>query len=1092
MSGSDFAWLLILWIVAIPGVAAADTNPALDVYAIPQQRVQIADGRTMNLYCQGSGSPTVILEAGAGGSTLEWRWVQRDIARITRVCAYDRAGMGFSDPGPLPRTAGAVVADFSALLWAAKIPPPYVLVSHSLGSYFVRLYADLHPEDVVGMVLIDPSMEYQDSRFGKVSPKFADLLRKEEAVARECLRLAEAGKLTADAPIFKECTYDYSPDPAFSPALAQVQIKRRLSVAFRSALLSEIHEMEPADSRELQAARRTYGTMPLIVLTQSPETPEAYPGLSVQQVDSMNRLWMQMHDELAALSTRGSNRLVNNSGHYIQKDRPDVVIGAVREVVDAAHIALPVDGLRAPAKIVVDHSGIPHIYAASIRDAYFVQGFNAARDRLWQTDLWRKRGLGLLAKSLGPAYVEQDRAARLFLYRGDMDNEWAAYAPGARDVAEAFVAGINAFVAAVQRGDQPLPVEFKLTGSTPDTWSADDVVRIRSHGLIGNLGSEVERAQVACLAGLEADGLRSKLEPAHVTRIPSGLDPCVVPKDVLKDYELGTGAVRFNRAAGPAPEGSNNWVIAPSHSTTGRPVLANDPHRLLSIPSLRYIVHLDAPGLSLIGAGEPALPGVSFGHNGRAAFGLTIFEVDQEDLYVYALKPGAPDSYRYGRGWEPMRVVDETIEVKGAPARRVQLRFTRHGPVIRLDEKAGRAFAVRSVWSDPGTAPYFNSTWMPGIQSWDQFLRMRDRWGGPPLNYVYADVQGNIGWAPGARVPVRPNWDGLLPVPGDGRYEWRGFLSGKQLPAQYNPAKGWFATANEMNLPAGYPAQQRKISFEWANRSRIDRIESVLGGRAKLSLDDSLALQTDSHNSLSGSLISLLAPLTSNDPLVAQSLALLRSWDRDETATSTAATVYQVWTTRYLRPMTVRRVTPAAVHELIGAGPLDAVIDYLKKPDARLGPDPRHARDELLLDSLGKAVAELKQRFGPDISTWHWGRLHQMTFAPAVAKLADPQLRTELALPPVELPGSSESPRAASFDEESFAVEAGASVRMVLDVGEWDRSMAINAPGQSGDPSSTHYGDLLAPWAQGHYVPLLFSRAAVEGATERVIYLVPR
>jgi len=328
-------------------------------------------------------------------------------------------------------------------------------------------------------------------------------------------------------------------------------------------------------------------------------------------------------------------------------------------------------------------------------------------------------------------------------------------------------------------------------------------------------------------------------------------------------------------------------------------------------------------------------------------------------------------------------------------------------------------------------------------------------------------------------------------VPGDGRYEWHGFLSGKQLPAQYNPGKGWFATANEMNLPAGYPAQERKISFEWANRSRIDRIESVLGGRAKISLEDSMALQTDSHNSLAGSLIPLLSSLTLSDPPVAQFLTLLEGWDLDESTDSVAATVYQLWTTRYLRPMTVRRVAPPSVRELIGAGSLDAVIEYLKHPDARLGVDPRHARDELLLDSLAQAVAELQQRLGPDMGTWRWGRLHQMTFEPAVARLADPQLRKWLTLPSVEVPGSGDSPRAASFNKESFAVEAGASIRMVLDVGEWDRSMAINAPGQSDDPASPHYGDLLSSWAAGRYVPLPFSRAAVEAAAERVLDLIP-
>jgi penicillin G amidase len=780
-----------------------------------------------------------------------------------------------------------------------------------------------------------------------------------------------------------------------------------------------------------------------------------------------------------------------------------LIIAATTASAEVVHRQWSVDGLSAPAKIVIDHAGIPHIYAASVRDAYFLQGFNAARDRLWQIDLWRKRGLGLLARSFGPAYVEQDRAARLFLYRGDMEREWRAYAPGAREMAEAFTAGINAFVAAVRRGEQPLPLEFRLTESQPDTWQAADVVRIRSHGLVGNLDSEVTRAQVACKSGLDTDRLRVKLEPAHVAQIPAGLDPCSIPGDVLKDYELATESVSFRPVtltsdtavamlpgADRAPEGSNNWVIAPARSATGRPILANDPHRRLSLPSLRYIVHLEAPGLSIIGAGEPALPAVSFGHNGNAAFGLTIFEVDQEDLYVYTLQPGHSDRYRYGRGWEPMQVIDEQIEVKGEPARHVQLRFTRHGPVIAVNNSSGRAFAVRSVWTEPGTSPYFVSSWLPGISDWEQFLRMRDHWGAPPLNLIYADVHGNIGWAPGARVPVRPNWDGLLPVPGDGRYEWHGFLTGKQLPVQHNPGKGWFATANEMNLPADYPAQRRSISFEWASRSRIDRIESVLGSNTHVTLDDCMALQTDSHNSQAAALIRLLAALSSPDPLVQRSLELLKAWDHNETTDSVAATIYEDWASRHLIPMTVQRAATANTQTLLEDAEMQAIASYLEHPDARLGADPGHARDVLLLDSLAEAVTELRQRLGPDMSTWSWGRLHQMTFRPAIAALADSQEKTRLILPSLALPGSGDSPRAASY-EPDFSVQSGASVRMVLDVGEWDRSMAINAPGQSDDPASPHYGDLLSAWAQGRYVPLPFSRAAVERAAEQIIELQP-
>src|SRR5579872_1747877 len=342
--------LVTLLLAASPDTfAASGVDPELDIYARPQRLVRLDDGRQMNVFCQGSGSPTVLLEAGAGGSTLEWRWVQSEIAKSTRVCAYDRAGMGFSDAGKLPRTAQAVVADLIALLKAAKIDPPYVMVGHSLGSYYVRLYTDHHLSDVVGMVLVDPSVEYQDTRFAKVSPQFMDSIRQDEKAASECLHLAEAGKLTADLPIFKECTYGYSRDPHFSDELFGVQIKRRLSVNFRATLLSETREMDGTDSEELVAAHRSYGSMPLIVLTQSAESADAPPGVAAEQANAMNELWIGMHEELAALSSRGSHRQVEHSGHYIQRDRPDVVIEAVREVVgEARHASLSGDARSRP------------------------------------------------------------------------------------------------------------------------------------------------------------------------------------------------------------------------------------------------------------------------------------------------------------------------------------------------------------------------------------------------------------------------------------------------------------------------------------------------------------------------------------------------------------------------------------------------------------------------------------------------------------------------------------------------------------------------------------------------------------------------
>ena len=770
--------------------------------------------------------------------------------------------------------------------------------------------------------------------------------------------------------------------------------------------------------------------------------------------------------------------------------------------------ARAVAGLAAPAQLIVDHWGVPHIFAASARDAFFLQGYNAARDRLWQIDLWRKRGLGRLSASFGPAYVAQDRAARLFLYRGDMAAEWAAYDASGREAVEAFAAGVNAYVAEVKAGKRPLPVEFKLTGSQPEAWAPEDILRIRSHALVSNVAAEVTRAQVVCAAGVGADRLRRKLEPAHEIKVPAGLDPCVVPADVLKDYLLATEQVSFEalaqggRHAEASPqvklaqaldayqnEGSNNWVIAPSRTATGRPILANDPHRAVTAPSLRYIAHLNAPGLDIIGAGEPALPGVSFGHNRDIAWGLTIFYIDQEDLYVYETPSSGKnggDAYRYKGKLEPMKVVHETIEVKGEAPRDVVLKFTRHGPVI--DEtpdtgKGGHAFAMRTVWNLPGSSGYFGSSRLWRAKSWADFKAGQEAWGTPPLNLVFADTSGDIGWSAAGLTPVRPNWDGLLPVPGDGRYEWAGLMPEARLPAAHNPPEGFFATANEMNLPAGYA--QAAPSYEWADRSRITRIKEVLAAQPRATLADSMALQTDSHDALSRRAIALLANLSSPDPEVAKALALLKAWDNDERTDSVAAAIYQVWATNHLGHTVVAAVTPQKARLLVGSGQLDAVLTYLETPQAA------STRDAMLLGSLGATVKELRDRLGGDISTWTWGRLHHTRLEPATAVLADRQLAEQMSTGTLQVPGSASSPRAATYRPTDFRQVAGASVRLVMDVGAWDNSVAVNTPGQSADPMSAHYRDLFPLWAAGAYVPLDFSRAAIDRDAELVVSLTP-
>ncbi len=706
-------------------------------------------------------------------------------------------------------------------------------------------------------------------------------------------------------------------------------------------------------------------------------------------------------------------------------------------------------GLEAAAEIIVDEWGIPHIYAGSLHDVFFAQGCNAARERLWQIDLWRKRGLGLLSESFGPAYVDQDRATRLFLYRGDMEAEWAAYGPDARSWSEAFIAGINAYVGLVRSGSAPLPVEFELTASTPALWEAADLVRIRSHGISNNAEAEAIRARVVAAGGTRADRLRRKLEPEHALRIPEGLDPADIPADLMAVYVLATKEVSFappdqagpsdtDRAAEAETQGSNNWAIAPSRTATGRAMLASDPHRVLGAPSIRYVAHLNAPGLSVMGAGELHLPGITIGHNDRIAFGITTFMVDQADVYVYELNPDNPRQYRYAGGWEDMQVVHETVAVKGEAAREVELEFTRHGPVLKLDPEAHRAFALRSVWWEPGAASYFGAARYQTARDWPAFKGALAHWAAASMNFVYADVDGNIGWIPAGKIPKRPNWDGLMPAPGDGRYEWDGFLTPDELPSLHNPARGWVASANEMNLPKDYPAEALNIGFEWADPGRIDRIGQVLSANDRVSIDDSLALQTDVFSNTAMRMVALLAGLRSSDPEVARALHLLKAWDGLETVDSAAAAIAEVWlNNKHLGPQTVAKVTPQAAVALVDIGSPSAGRRRTPRraPDSALGDDPDAARDDLLLASLRSALDEIAERLGPDMATWSWGALHHAHFVPAAAHLAGPELREAMSHGPVGLPGSAYTPCAATFRMEDFAVTNGSSFRMAVDVG---------------------------------------------------------
>jgi penicillin amidase len=746
---------------------------------------------------------------------------------------------------------------------------------------------------------------------------------------------------------------------------------------------------------------------------------------------------------------------------------------------------LNVRGLQQAVRVQRDRWGIAHIYAENEHDLFFAQGFVVAQDRLFQMELWKRAGQGRLAEILGASYVQRDLNARLLRYRGEMDAEYKSYARDTKEILDAFTSGINAYMAEIQEpGGIGLPVEFQLAGFKPEPWKPEDCLnRMAAYSMTGNGASELHNAQLVALLGAEkaAELLdldpRVKLDPAPGIDF-SGLSPALLENLVGSDVPLHFPATPV--------QGSNNWTVSGALTATGKPFLANDPHRVIAEPSLRYIVHLVAPGWNVIGAGEPGLPGVAAGHNEEIAWGFTIFGLDQQDLYLAQLNPADPEQYKTKSGWERMEVKTETILVHGGAGVAVKLKFTRHGPVLWEDGK--RALTLRWVGAEPGTAGYLGSLSLDRARNWQEFEQAMSRWKVPSENIVYADRNGNIGEHSTGLAPLRKNWTGLLPVPESGGYEWSGFVPNRDLPHSYNPPSGFVASANHKMIPENYGYA---VGFQWASPERFLRISEVLRGAAKsghkLGLEDMEQLQNDVVSLPARELQSLLKGAASNTSTAAAKLLL--DWDCAFTTDSQAATLYEFWDAE-LRDALTKLAVPAEGQKVAGKLSLTKTLQEVSRPRvAVFGESPEAARDALLLQSLHAAEVKLSAKLGPDPRNWSWGQLHRVSFYHPLGSMRQGEALFDRG--PIPRPGDGTTVNATYFGGSSFDQLAGASYREIFDLSDWDNAVGVNVPGQSGQPGSPHYDDLLPLWAHGQYVPLRYSKASVDRDTTDVLELRP-
>jgi penicillin amidase len=780
---------------------------------------------------------------------------------------------------------------------------------------------------------------------------------------------------------------------------------------------------------------------------------------------------------------------------------------------------LTVPGLTQPVEIIRDHWGIAHIYAKNENDLFFAQGYNAARDRLFELEMWRRQATGTVAEILGPKEIKRDIGNRLFQYRGDMNTELNWYHPHGAAIIQDFVNGVNAYIDQTDKNPALLPQEFRMLNIKPGKWTPAVVIS-RFNGLLGNLDDEMNTAlAVRALGPDKVKDLQSYQPSDPDLKIDPAIDASLLNRGILDLYDAYRKPLKFTpdellpeyrttktaaavskeielasnqEAVDPRQDmGSNNWVVSGRLTESGMPLVVGDPHRVQEVPSLRYWVHLNAPGWDVIGAGEPSIPGVSYGHNEYGGWGYTIYGADTEDLYVYDINPANPLQYKYGSDWETMKVVHESIPVKGQAAEQVDLKFTRHGPVLFEDKVHHKAYAARAAWLEPGGAPYLASLRIDQAQNWDQFDDAVSYARIPALNLIWGDKKGDIGYNAASIAPRRQNFSGLVPVPGDGRYEWDGFLPIKELPHVLNPDKGFYNTSNDYQVPKGYDHMEA-VQHVWTDPYRGREVAEVLGSGRKFSVADMVNLQNNNLSIPARSIVPLFRDVPIGDAVTQKAANRLLHWDFLLDKDSVEAGIYEMFQ-RHLIEDVRAVIVPTAARDVFGASPklsipMTRIVASLTAPDGSYGADPTRGRDAVMVKALGEAVAELTKRLGPDMEKWNLGAYHYATIDHPMGDALRPDLAAKFEVGHLPRGGDAYTITATGGGDQQTG---GASFKIVQNTDDWDASVGLNNPGQSGDVNSPHYRDLYEYWARGKYFPIFFSRDKIEGVAEMDTTLSP-
>jgi penicillin amidase len=788
-----------------------------------------------------------------------------------------------------------------------------------------------------------------------------------------------------------------------------------------------------------------------------------------------------------------------------------VPVSAQTAAPQAEPVVVRLPGLKKAVKVRRDERGIAYVEAEDELDLYFAQGYVTASDRLWQLDLFRRTARGELSEIFGKLTLEDDKRRRTYGFAQVAEAAAAQADPGSRAVMEAYAAGVNAYIDSLD--DKSLPPEFQLLGYRPRHWTPADsgaVGKNFAEALSTTWTLDIARAAFINLPPDKAAALFPEVSPLDVLvvgsdkadkkRAPPAKRTSALPRRTnLKELLSELSSIQQTEERTRARIGlnaedlaaSNNWVVSGKRTTSGKPLLANDPHLPASAPSIWYMIHLSAPGLRVAGVTAAGAPGVIIGHNERVAWGLTNLGPDVQDVYRETFDPQNPRRYQTPAGWRDAEVRHEEIKVRKSLTRTetevvpFEVTVTRHGPVVL--KKGADSFALRWTALAP-TATEFTAFYkLNRARNWKEFTEALGNYGGPTQNFVYADVDGHIGYYGAGLIPVRANGDGSVPYDGTkDEGEWKGFIPFTELPHVFDPPSGIIVTANSRVVGRDYP---HFLTHVWAPPTRSRRIYDLLTAKQKLTAEDFRAVQADAYT-ISGATfarevakVAREAGLDAKDEKWRETVKLFESWDGqlepDARAPFLAIEMAGVFRTKIL----AGALGPDLAKEYrwpASAVFFDRVIQ--ERPKEWL-PKEFATYAELLDAAHREARESLTKSLGADESKWTWGARLPVNFPHPLA--------------PVPLVGKMY--QIAPFPQRGgggiFAapnVGSSVSMRLIADASDWDKTRQGIALGVSGDPRSPHWQDQLEDWRAASPRVFPFTAASVARSAQLTLTLMPK